>query len=77
MDVGLTVQSKRKCGILTLMEHGIVINWDEMWKIRHHTFYNELSVAHKEHPVLLTEAPLNPKANRENMTQVMFKVFNT
>lgn len=31
VDVGLTVQSN--CGILTLMEHGIVINWDEMWKI--------------------------------------------
>jgi actin-related protein len=63
--VGSEATAKR--GILKLeypIENGIVSNWEHMEKIWHHCYTNELRVDPKQHNVMLTEAPYNPKINR-------------
>ena len=53
-------------GILKLnypTDHGVTTDWKDMSAIWQHV-YRGLNVAEEEHPVLLTEAPLNPRSNR-------------
>uniref|UniRef100_A0A1A9VRY3 Actin n=1 Tax=Glossina austeni TaxID=7395 RepID=A0A1A9VRY3_GLOAU len=75
--VGEGAQSMR--GVLSFkypIDRGVVTDWDDMEKIWQHCFANELCVDPQLHPVLLTEIPNNPRANRERMTQIMFELFN-
>lgn len=65
-------------GILKLnypTEHGIINDWADMQHIWQHT-YNELNVIQDQHPVLLTEAALNPRSNRAKAAETFFEVFN-
>ncbi|GBG24515.1 Actin-like protein [Hondaea fermentalgiana] len=75
--VGKTAEEHR--GVLSLeypMEHGVVRDWDAMEKIWSHVYSSEnLDISSEEHPVLLTEAPLNPRTNRERAAEVFFETF--
>ncbi|XP_074874149.1 actin-1-like isoform X2 [Carettochelys insculpta] len=44
-------------------------------KIWWHLFKHELKMKPSERPVLLTEAPLNTRSNREKMAEIMFEGF--
>ncbi|KAJ4461251.1 putative Actin; cytoskeletal 1A [Paratrimastix pyriformis] len=58
------------------LRKGVIHQWEDMELIWHHTFFNELRVAVDEHPVLISEPPLNPKECREHTAQIMFETFH-
>lgn len=65
-------------GVLALkhpIKNGIIRNWDDMEKIWHHTF-QQLCADPEDHPVLLTEAAMNPLENRQRMVEIMFECFS-
>jgi len=71
-------EADRKRGILKLtypVESGIIKEWDDMEKIWTHCFTNELRVDTSESKVLITEAPMNPKQNKEKMCSMAFETF--
>ncbi|XP_054161001.1 actin, clone 302-like [Oppia nitens] len=75
--VGNEAQSRRDILAMNYpIERGLVTNWDDMETVWHHTLYNELRAITERHPILLTECPLNPKANREKSVQIMFETFD-
>jgi actin-related protein len=58
------------------VQQGMVANWDMMEVLWQNTFYEKLKINPSYHPVLLTEAVINPKADRERMVQIMFETFS-
>lgn len=61
------------------IENGVIQNWDDTIKLWEYTFTKKLGLGSKadfgDSRILLTEAPMNPKKNRERMAEVMFEQF--
>jgi actin beta/gamma 1 len=70
------MQLKGVLKLVSPIEHGIINDWTSMEKIWHYTFYTDLRLDPSEHPVIMTEAPLNPRSNRERIAEIMFETFN-
>ncbi|XP_038603315.1 actin-85C-like [Tachyglossus aculeatus] len=77
-DYYLGKEAQAKRGILSLrypLRHGIVTAWDDMEKIWSYIYWHELRERPSQQPVLVTEAPQNPHANRARMTEILFESF--
>ena len=57
------------------IEHGMVTDWENMEVLWRHVFENSLGVSSCS-GALMTEPMMNPKYNRERMTQMMFESFH-
>jgi len=55
--------------------NGIVQKWDDMIHLYNYTFSQRLGIDPKEHKIMLTEAAMNPKKNREKLVETMFETF--
>ena len=78
-DVFIGKRAQELRGLLKLrwpLEHGIVTDWDDMERIWQFVWERELATSSENHPVLLTEPPLNPRTNRDTAAQILFEKFD-
>jgi len=62
------------------MDKGYVTDggWDAMERLWEHVYAkNNLNATIDDHPVLLTEAPLNPRTNRDKTAEIFFETFRS
>jgi len=57
------------------LDNGMVRSWEDMEHLWNYTFYEKLKINPKECKIMLTEPPMNPKKNREQMVQFMFEKY--
>lgn len=57
------------------LDNGIIRSWEDMEHVWDYTWNEQLKIDPHECRVLLTEAPMNPKQNREKMVEVMFEKY--
>ena len=58
------------------MQDGLIESWDLMEKYWHQSIYDYLKCDPQEHNFVLTEPPMNPPENRENIAEIFFETFN-
>ena len=54
----------------------MIQNWELMEKFWHRSIYHFLRCDPENHYFILTEPPMNPPENREQMAEIFFETFN-
>lgn len=76
-------KARAALSITNPIENGVIRDWDEMELIWDYSFKEKLGLNYgsgdnstNDKKILLTEACLNPKANKEKMAEYMFEKYN-
>jgi len=57
------------------VENGIVKDWKDMMHVYDHTFSEKLGINPRDHKILLTEPPMNPRENSSKMLETMLEKY--
>ncbi len=77
-DTFIGSKAQKLRGLLRLrypISHGVVTNWNDMEDIWNEVI-TRLDCKAEEHPLSITEEPLNPRSNRTKMCETLFETFN-
>ena len=56
---------------------GVVVDWDAMEQLWKLTFDDVMKISTRDHPLLITESPLNEAKARERMAEILFEKFES
>ncbi|XP_053415747.1 actin [Nycticebus coucang] len=73
---GEVQKTQEKLDLQCPISRATITDWDNIEKIWHHSFYQVLHIAPEQHPLMVTEPPLNATSNREKATEILFDNFN-
>ncbi|XP_062969696.1 uncharacterized protein LOC134390366 [Cynocephalus volans] len=63
-------------GSYSVLNRGVVSDWDALEVLWQHLFYCRLGVKTEELAVLVADSPISPRTNREKVAEILFEHFH-
>ena len=70
------MKNKDYYNLIYPLKSGLITDWEAMEKFWHRCVYQHLRCEPEDHVFVLTEPPMNPPENREQVAEIMFETFN-
>ncbi|XP_036122032.1 uncharacterized protein LOC118632908 [Molossus molossus] len=67
---------KNSEGSCSVLNRGVVSDWDALEVLWQHLFYCRLGVKPEELAVLVADSPISPRTNREKVAEILFECFH-